>query len=73
MYPAILIVDDESTIIDSLEGILSDDGFEVMHAYNGYEALKKMRPNLRTLYCWTSGCPEWTALKPPGALKPMNI
>jgi len=25
MYPAVLIVDDETTIIDSLEGILSDD------------------------------------------------
>ncbi len=41
MYPAVLIVDDETTIIESLEGILSDDGFEVMHAFNGYEALKK--------------------------------
>ena len=45
MYPAVLIVDDEVSIIESLEGILSDDGFEVMHAFNGYEALKKMVDN----------------------------
>ncbi len=43
MYPAVLIVDDEATIIESLKGILSDDGFEVIHAFNGYEALKKIR------------------------------
>jgi len=58
MYPAVLIVDDESTIIDSLEGILSDDGFEVMHAYNGYEALKKIEaesPDIVLLDIWMPG------------------
>jgi len=42
MFPAVLIVDDNKSIIESLEGILVDDGFEVLHALNGYEALKKI-------------------------------
>ena len=66
MYPAILIVDDESTIIDSLEGILSDDGFEVMHAYNGYEALKKIEaesPDIVLLDIWMPGMDGIDTLK----------
>ncbi|MCA1784533.1 MAG: sigma-54 dependent transcriptional regulator [Desulfobacteraceae bacterium] len=58
MYPAVLIVDDESTIIESLEGILSDDGFEVTHAFNGYEALKKIEtdsPDIVLLDIWMPG------------------
>ncbi len=58
MYPAVLIVDDETTIIDSLEGILSDDGFEVIHAFNGYEALKKIEthsPDIVLLDIWMPG------------------
>ncbi len=66
MYPAVLIVDDESTIIDSLEGILSDDGFEVMHAYNGYEALKKIEaesPDIVLLDIWMPGMDGIDTLK----------
>ncbi|MCA1794276.1 MAG: sigma-54-dependent transcriptional regulator [Desulfotignum sp.] len=58
MYPAVLIVDDETTIIESLEGILSDDGFEVMHAFNGYEALQKIEtqsPDIVLLDIWMPG------------------
>jgi two-component system, NtrC family, nitrogen regulation response regulator NtrX len=58
MYPAVLIVDDEITIIESLEGILSDDGFEVIHAFNGYEALKKIEtesPDIVLLDIWMPG------------------
>ncbi len=58
MYPAVLIVDDEVSIIESLEGILSDDGFEVMHAFNGYEALKKIEkesPDIVLLDIWMPG------------------
>ena len=40
MFPSILIVDDEPSIIKSLEGLLSDEGFETLTAQNGYEALK---------------------------------
>jgi two-component system, NtrC family, nitrogen regulation response regulator NtrX len=58
MYPAVLIVDDETSIIESLEGILSDDGFEVIHAFNGYEALKKIEtdsPDIVLLDIWMPG------------------
>ena len=40
MFPSILIVDDELSILQTLGGLLSDEGFEVATATNGYEALK---------------------------------
>jgi two-component system, NtrC family, nitrogen regulation response regulator NtrX len=66
MYPAVLIVDDEITIIESLEGILSDDGFEVMHAFNGYEALQKIEaesPDIVLLDIWMPGMDGIETLK----------
>lgn len=66
MYPAILIVDDEESIIESLEGILSDDGFEVSHAFNGYEALKKIEaesPDIVLLDIWMPGMDGIETLK----------
>jgi len=66
MYPAVLIVDDETTIIESLEGILSDDGFEVIHAFNGYEALKKVEsesPDIVLLDIWMPGMDGIETLK----------
>ena len=32
MFPSILIVDDEPSILRSLTGLLADEGFEVMTA-----------------------------------------
>ncbi len=66
MYPAVLIVDDEVTIVESLKGILSDDGFEVIHAYNGYEALKKIEtysPDIILLDIWMPGMDGIETLK----------
>ena len=66
MFPAILIVDDNESIIDSLEGILSDDGFEVFHAFNGYEALKKIHtesPDIVLLDIWMPGMDGIETLK----------
>lgn len=66
MYPAVLIVDDETKIIESLEGLLSDDGFEVIHAYNGYEALKKVEteaPDIVLLDIWMPGLDGLETLK----------
>ncbi|MDP4726166.1 MAG: response regulator, partial [Desulfobacterales bacterium] len=40
MNPSILIVDDEPSILQSLAGLLTDEGFDVRTASNGYEALK---------------------------------
>ena len=39
MARTILIVDDEASIIQSLEGILSDEGFDVLSATSGPAAL----------------------------------
>jgi two-component system nitrogen regulation response regulator NtrX len=35
----ILIVDDEASILRSLQGILTDEGFDVAHAHDGEAAL----------------------------------
>ncbi|MBU1196248.1 MAG: sigma-54 dependent transcriptional regulator [Proteobacteria bacterium] len=73
MYPAVLIVDDETTIIESLEGILSDDGFEVIHAFNGYEALKKIEtesPDIVLLDIWMPGIDGIETLKEIKRLAP---
>jgi len=58
MFPSILIVDDEPSIRGSLGGLLSDEGFEILTASNGYEALKVMdkdSPDLVLLDIWMPG------------------
>ncbi len=58
MFPTILAVDDEVAILQSLSGILSDEGFEVLTASNGYEALKIIEeesPDLVLLDIWMPG------------------
>ena len=58
MFPSILIVDDEPSILQSLSGLLSDEGFEVITASNGYEALKTIddeSPDLVLLDIWMPG------------------
>ena len=66
MFPSILIVDDEPTILKSLIGILSDEGFEVSTAQNGYEALKIIdaeSPDLVLLDIWMPGIDGIETLK----------
>ena len=58
MFPTVLIVDDEPSILQSLSGLLSDEGFEVTTASNGYEALKivdRESPDLVLLDIWMPG------------------
>lgn len=58
MFPTLLIVDDEQPILHSLEGLLSDEGFNVLTAPNGYECLKIMEseaPDLVLLDIWMPG------------------
>jgi len=58
MYPSILIVDDEPFILQSLGGLLGDEGYEVLTASNGYEALKiidAQSPDLVVLDIWMPG------------------
>jgi len=66
MFPSILIVDDEPSILQSLGGLLSDEGFEVITASNGYEALKiieKESPDLVLLDIWMPGIDGIETLK----------
>jgi DNA-binding NtrC family response regulator len=49
MLPSVLIVDDEQSIVQSLSGLLSDEGFEVSTAVNGYEALKVIDKSKNTI------------------------
>ncbi len=66
MFPTILIVDDEPSIRRSLEGILTDEGFEVITAANGYECLKAIEtefPDLILLDIWMPGIDGLDTLK----------
>ncbi len=66
MFPSILIVDDEPTILQSLSGLLTDEGFEVITANNGYEALKLIdaeAPDLIILDIWMPGIDGIETLK----------
>lgn len=58
MPRTILVVDDEASICQSLEGILTDEGFEVISAESGAEALEKIGetiPDLVLLDIWMPG------------------
>lgn len=66
MFPSILIVDDEPSILQSLGGLLADEGFEVIEATNGYEALKIIdaeSPDLVLLDIWMPGIDGIETLK----------
>ena len=66
MFPSVLIVDDEPSILQSLGGLLSDEGFEILTALNGYEALKiidKEAPDLVLLDIWMPGIDGIETLK----------
>ncbi|MFZ2632245.1 MAG: sigma-54 dependent transcriptional regulator [Desulfosalsimonadaceae bacterium] len=66
MFPSILIVDDEESILKSLSGILSDEGFEILTASNGYEGLKTLEaasPDLVLLDIWMPGIDGIDTLK----------
>lgn len=66
MFPSVLIVDDEPTIQQSLSGILSDEGFEIAIASNGYEALQAIHsdsPDLVLLDIWMPGIDGIETLK----------
>ena len=55
MARTILVVDDEKSILQSLDGILTDEGFEVLSELSGASALKKIEeviPDLVLLDIW---------------------
>ena len=58
MAKTLLVVDDEKSILQSLTGILSDEGFDVLAAESGAEALDKIKeatPDLVLLDIWMPG------------------
>jgi two-component system nitrogen regulation response regulator NtrX len=66
MFPSVLIVDDEPSILQTLSGLLSDEGFDVSTAANGYEALKFIdaeSPDLVLLDIWMPGLDGIETLK----------
>ena len=66
MFPSVLIVDDEPSIVHSLSGLLSDDGYKVSTAFNGHDALKVIdsdSPDLVLLDIWMPGLDGIETLK----------
>lgn len=73
MPKLILIVDDEESIRQSLEGILCDEGYQVVAAENGEEALDMIReevPDLVLLDIWMPGMDGIQALERIKAMLP---
>ena len=66
MNETILIVDDEESICQSLKGILSDEGYDVLTAQSGEECLDLIEeelPNLVLLDIWLPGLDGIETLK----------
>ena len=63
MAKTILIVDDEESIIQSLEGILTDEGFDVVSADSGAEALRIIDDALPDLVMLDIWMPELDGLE----------
>jgi len=66
MLPSVLIVDDEPSIVQSLSGLLSDEGYKVSTAFDGYDALKVVdsdSPDLVLLDIWMPGLDGIETLK----------
>ncbi len=66
MFPSVLIVDDEPSIVQSLSGLLSDEGYKVSTAFNGHDALKVIdsdSPDLVLLDIWMPGLDGIETLK----------
>jgi two-component system nitrogen regulation response regulator NtrX len=66
MLPTVLVVDDEASIRQTLSGILTDDGFDVQTASNGYEALQIVAsdtPDVVLLDIWMQGMDGIETLK----------
>jgi len=73
MTKTIMIVDDEPSIRTSLEGVLEDEGYKVLCASDGKEALKSMEeemPDLILLDIWMPGIDGIETLKRMRSLHP---
>ncbi len=61
-YSNILIVDDEPANIFLLEGLLTEEGYSVLTANNGREAIKKLQKNVFDVVLLDIMMPEITGL-----------
>jgi two-component system nitrogen regulation response regulator NtrX len=71
--PVILIVDDEEGIRESLSGILEDEGYDILTADSGEEAVRMLRetsPDLIFLDIWLTGMDGIKTLQEIKAMKP---
>lgn len=69
----IFIVDDEEGIRESLSGILEDEGYDILTADSGEEAVRKLRetsPDLIFLDIWLTGMDGIKTLQEIKAMKP---
>ena len=66
MQKKILIVDDEESVVQSIEGVLEDEGFRVVKAKSGEEAIKvyqQEEPDVTLLDIWLPGMDGIEVLK----------
>ncbi len=66
----ILLVDDEESIQKLLTFPLERDGYRVVQARDGEEALERFREEESTSSCSTSRCPSSTASRSAGGCAP---
>ncbi|HYA40579.1 MAG TPA: sigma-54 dependent transcriptional regulator [Syntrophobacteraceae bacterium] len=74
MKQKVLIVDDEVSILQSLSGILADEGYGVVQASSGEEALDKARkdpPDLILLDIWMPGIDGMSVLDEVKKIHPL--
>ncbi|MDZ7698824.1 MAG: sigma-54 dependent transcriptional regulator [Deltaproteobacteria bacterium] len=69
MGKTILVVDDEASILQSLEGILSDEGYEPVCVKSGSEALEKIEESIPDLILLDIWMPELDGIETLKRLK----
>jgi len=51
--PRVLLADDDRSVLDALGAVLDSEGFDVIRAANGHEAVEKFASIALTLRCST--------------------
>ncbi len=69
MGKKILVVDDEPDVVTYLSAVLRDNGYEALEAYDGEEALAKIRSDRPDLVTLDVTMPEMTGVKAYRTLK----
>ncbi len=69
MGKKILVVDDEPDVVTYLSAVLRDNGYEAFEAYDGEEALAKIRSDRPDLVTLDITMPEMTGVKAYRTLK----